>query len=66
METGKYSAGREETGIIIRLLVEEDLDKVVGNLILFIVQGHMGIQTRADLKSGKKRKPFSQNWMVYK
>lgn len=66
METGKYSVGREEIGIIIRLLVEEDLDKVVGNLILFVVQGPMGIQPRVDLKRRKKRETFRQNRMVYK
>lgn len=66
METGKYSVGREEIGIIIRLLVEEDLDKVVGNLILFVVQGPMGTQPRVDLKRRKKRETFRQNRMVYK
>lgn len=66
METGKYSVGREEIGIIIRLLVEEDLDKVVGNLILFVVQGPMGIQPRVDLKRRKKRETFRQNRTVYK
>lgn len=62
MQIGKYSTGLGEICTIIRLAVEEDLDKVVRNCILFIMWGTVGIQRavwKGHLSAGR-------TWMVYK
>lgn len=55
MEIGKYSAGVGEICTIIRLAVEEDLDKVVRNCILFIVRGTVGIQNQRGFKEQNEK-----------
>ena len=58
MEIGKYSTGLGEICTIIRLAVEEDLDKVVRNRILFIVRGAVGIQNQRGFKEQNEKEAF--------
>lgn len=58
MEIGKRSTGLGEICTIIRLAVEEDLDKVDWNYILFIVQGAVGIQNQRAFNEQHEKETF--------
>lgn len=58
MEIGKYSTELGEICAIIRLVVEEDLDKVVRNHILFIVWSAVGIQKQGGFKEQNEKETF--------
>lgn len=58
METGKYSKGLGDICTIIRLAVEDDLDEVVRNSILFVVQGAVGIQTQRGFEEQNEMETF--------
>lgn len=58
MEIGKYSTGLGEICTIIRLAVEEDLDEVVKNCILFIVRGTGGVQGQRRFKEQNEEETF--------